>query len=474
MIVRAVRLIRQRASAVRPIAASLFVIALAPVAAAPATFAQSSQSAASAKGQSDGCAADNGGITLPPGFAQRCSPKSRPCPADGLRPRRCLYVNTWSGTLLHNDKVSARRFSDRAPRISKGDGRAERSSASATRRARLGRRHRHSRLQERPLRRTERQDHPLSAADRRHRAEGKSAGHRLGTAAHRRSSDASFRHRREGHLFVDLGSATNSCQFQNRMPNSPGHQPCTELETRAGIWRYDANKKDQHFSPAERYATGLRNGEGFAFDSADVSSSPSTAAISSRRTGRATSTRGKARSCRPRRSCCCRRAPTTAGPNATTISCRTSSCWRRNMAATAKRSVCAPQASAGRGVSRPLGAERSSDLCGNAVSCGLSGRRVCCIPRLVESRAGTARRLQRRVSAARRRQGGRTFHRLCRRFCRRGQGAGPGGVPAVGARHGARTARSIFPRTCTAGSGASPITALPMRHPHPRRRKLPA
>jgi hypothetical protein len=51
------------------------------------------------------------------------------------------------------------------------------------------------------------------------------------------------------------------------MPNSPGHQPCTELETRAGIWLYDANKTDQRFSPAERYATGLRNGEGFAFDS---------------------------------------------------------------------------------------------------------------------------------------------------------------------------------------------------------------
>jgi mono/diheme cytochrome c family protein len=41
-----------------------------------------------------------------------------------------------------------------------------------------------------------------------------------------------------------------------------------ELETRAGIWRYDANKLDQKFSPAERYATGLRNGEGFSFDEA--------------------------------------------------------------------------------------------------------------------------------------------------------------------------------------------------------------
>jgi len=69
-----------------------------------------------------------------------------------------------------------------------------------------------------------------------------------------------------GELFVDLGSATNSCQVKNRMPVSPGHQPCTELETRAGIWRYDADKTGQRFSPAERYATGIRNGEGVAFD----------------------------------------------------------------------------------------------------------------------------------------------------------------------------------------------------------------
>jgi glucose/arabinose dehydrogenase len=70
----------------------------------------------------------------------------------------------------------------------------------------------------------------------------------------------------QGRIFVDLGSPTNSCQVENRMPNSPGHQPCAELETRAGTWLYDANKTGQHFSPAERYATGLRNGEGFAFD----------------------------------------------------------------------------------------------------------------------------------------------------------------------------------------------------------------
>ena len=72
----------------------------------------------------------------------------------------------------------------------------------------------------------------------------------------------------QGAMYVDLGSATNACQRQNRIPNSPGIQPCTELETRAGIWRYDANRTGQQFSPAERFATGLRNGEGIAFDSA--------------------------------------------------------------------------------------------------------------------------------------------------------------------------------------------------------------
>ena len=72
----------------------------------------------------------------------------------------------------------------------------------------------------------------------------------------------------QGALYVDLGSATNACQRQNRIPNSPGIQPCTELESRAGIWRYDANRTGQQFSPAERFATGLRNGEGIAFDSA--------------------------------------------------------------------------------------------------------------------------------------------------------------------------------------------------------------
>ena len=72
----------------------------------------------------------------------------------------------------------------------------------------------------------------------------------------------------DGSMYVDVGTATNSCQPKNRQPSIPGANPCTELETRGGIWRYDANKTNQTFSPAERFATGIRNGEGFAIDSA--------------------------------------------------------------------------------------------------------------------------------------------------------------------------------------------------------------
>ncbi len=70
-----------------------------------------------------------------------------------------------------------------------------------------------------------------------------------------------------GNMFVDLGSATNACQSQNRIAGIPGINPCTELETRGGIWRFDASRLNQTFSPAERFATGLRNSESVSFDS---------------------------------------------------------------------------------------------------------------------------------------------------------------------------------------------------------------
>lgn len=68
----------------------------------------------------------------------------------------------------------------------------------------------------------------------------------------------------DGGLYYNVGSKTNSCQQKDRDNESPGVDPCTELETRAGIWKADATKTDQKYSPQARYATGIRNGMGIA------------------------------------------------------------------------------------------------------------------------------------------------------------------------------------------------------------------
>ena len=60
-------------------------------------------------------------------------------------------------------------------------------------------------------------------------------------------------------MFVVIGSATNSCQKIDRLPASPGKDPCKELEKRAGIWQFSASRPGQRFADGRRYATGLRN-----------------------------------------------------------------------------------------------------------------------------------------------------------------------------------------------------------------------
>jgi glucose/arabinose dehydrogenase len=73
----------------------------------------------------------------------------------------------------------------------------------------------------------------------------------------------------EGNLFVNSGSATNTCQVKDRAAGSPGERPCKELETRAGIWRFSAARTGQRFSPEARHATGIRNAVGLAVNPTD-------------------------------------------------------------------------------------------------------------------------------------------------------------------------------------------------------------
>lgn len=63
----------------------------------------------------------------------------------------------------------------------------------------------------------------------------------------------------DGTMYVNVGSPSNACQEKDRSVGSKGKNPCAELDTRAGIWKFSANTLNQRPSLANRYATGLRN-----------------------------------------------------------------------------------------------------------------------------------------------------------------------------------------------------------------------
>ncbi|GAB3766632.1 PQQ-dependent sugar dehydrogenase [Spirosoma pomorum] len=63
----------------------------------------------------------------------------------------------------------------------------------------------------------------------------------------------------DGHMYVAFGAASNDCQQKNRLPGSPGIDPCPMLEDHGGIWQFDANKTNQTQKDGKRYATGLRS-----------------------------------------------------------------------------------------------------------------------------------------------------------------------------------------------------------------------
>lgn len=70
----------------------------------------------------------------------------------------------------------------------------------------------------------------------------------------------------KGGMYVNVGSYTNNCEMQLRSPDSKGNDPCTELETRAGIWKFDDNTLNQTQDLAHRFATGIRNAVALTWD----------------------------------------------------------------------------------------------------------------------------------------------------------------------------------------------------------------
>src|SRR5438105_7212414 len=217
------------------------------------------------------CADENGGITLPPGFCATVF-------ADDIgharhlvvAPNGVVYVNTWSGRYYGNDTPPAGGFLV-ALQDTRGEGRADvkvrfgesvqTGSAGGTG-ITLYRGALFAEVDDRIVRYAL----PATGIVPMEAPTVIVSGLPL-TGDHPMHPFAIDAH---GTLYVNSGSATNACQVQNRMPRSPGHQPCTELETRAGIWRYEAERTGQRFSPAERFVTGLRNSGGVAVDSTGV------------------------------------------------------------------------------------------------------------------------------------------------------------------------------------------------------------
>ncbi|MEJ7812159.1 MAG: hypothetical protein WKG32_17225 [Gemmatimonadaceae bacterium] len=60
-------------------------------------------------------------------------------------------------------------------------------------------------------------------------------------------------------VYVNIGSATNSCQVVDRTLHSPGIDPCPELGFRAGVWRFSTERFGQQERDGQHFATGLRN-----------------------------------------------------------------------------------------------------------------------------------------------------------------------------------------------------------------------
>jgi glucose/arabinose dehydrogenase len=70
----------------------------------------------------------------------------------------------------------------------------------------------------------------------------------------------------DNHLYVNMGAYSNSCQEQDRTKGSKGIMPCPVLNDAAGIWQFAADKQHQTQADGIRYATGLRNVVGIAWN----------------------------------------------------------------------------------------------------------------------------------------------------------------------------------------------------------------
>ena len=245
-----------RTTAIRTIATRTLPFATLPVVGmllgvASPTFAQTPRNAAGPSAPS--CAGDNGGITLSSGFcATVFADKVGHARHMVVAPNGVVYVNTWSGRYYGNATPPPGGFLI-ALQDTKGNGHADMIVRRFGRHAADGN-HGGTGIaiyNGYALRRDQRSHRALSAADER---DGIAPTAQPETVV----SGLPLTGDHPMHPFA-LSTATGQpamsisarrrirARVENRMPDVPGINPCTELETRAGTWRYDANRTGSAF-----------------------------------------------------------------------------------------------------------------------------------------------------------------------------------------------------------------------------------
>ena len=432
---------------------------LIPAAAFIATFA----AAIPAHAQTAACPSDNAGITLSPGFcATVFADKLGHARHLAVAPNGVVYVNTWSGRYYHNDTPPPGGFLI-ALQDTKGDGQADNvvrfgptkadGNAGGTGIA-VYKNYVYAETNDRIVRYAL----PTTASPRRRRRRRWSRACRSpaitrcipSRSTGRAISTSTWDPRRTP---ARARTACRTCRATSRARNwKPAAAPGATTPT---SWISISRRQSAS-------STGLRNGEGFSFDSAgrifatqhgrdqlggelaQASTSPMQGAnepaeeLVQLRQWRRLRLAGMLFRLRPEE----------ARPGA--------GIWRRRRQDSGRLRA---EAGAGRRLPRPLGAERHADLRGQPVPIRLQGRRVHRVPRLLEPRAVAAGRIQRGVPAAGRRQGGRHRSSSSLTDSPGGQGAGSSSAPADRPRRRAGRRALHRGRSSAAGSGASPTRA---------------
>ncbi len=80
----------------------------------------------------------------------------------------------------------------------------------------------------------------------------------------------------KGNMYIPFGAPSDACQDMEKygpvgIPQGKGLYPCPELETQAGIWRFDADKIGLTQADGYKFATGIRSVVGMEWNPRDES-----------------------------------------------------------------------------------------------------------------------------------------------------------------------------------------------------------